>query len=247
MNRTILTKRQGLYLRPTAYIAAGFSVLLAGAGFAANVRLNDRDYPKENPNPTRFTELHVTVPRTLKLRFYVFHYAKKPECQYSTGWGASAPYFVALPLEMRSVGDMQISTVVQDRFLSGRCNWSLEGIAYRLLDGTASDDQELTAADIAGKTGGIAGPEVKYSGPVNIWCTESPHTSDAGFKFLRCSTWLIASAAINNLRASQDETRNAPSSNRRDDIETALTPSTTVVVVNFHDIDAESVTLPASK
>jgi hypothetical protein len=231
-------------LIPTRWALVAATFLLGGLGScsASNVTPHNSDYPRLNPNPTRFIELHVTLPSTLKVRFNALYFAGQPDCQFSVGIGALEPYFARLPVQLHSSADMQSGTVAMDGYLPGRCQWYFRAIEYRMLDGTPEDDRDLGEGAQRAKTGVVAGSTGKYEGPVHLWCSAHREYKEGAAISPQCSNWVMASGWNHTWNVSDSEHRNDPGSIHRDEIETTIHADTKVVEVHFHDIDVEGAT-----
>jgi hypothetical protein len=107
-------------------------VLWASVSTAANVKPGDRDYPQQNPNPTKFLFLHGTIDPSLDLNFQVAWHSDLSKCHYATSIieGAYAWYSASTLLEIKKDGTNFSARIPIDGVLPGRCQWSFGGVDF---------------------------------------------------------------------------------------------------------------------
>jgi hypothetical protein len=100
--------------------------------YGANVKPGDRDYPQENPNPTKFLSLHGTIDTSLDIDFRIEWHAENPQCQYATSRieGAYTWYTAWSPLAADRQGAQLSARVPIDGVLAGRCQWRFGGVTF---------------------------------------------------------------------------------------------------------------------
>jgi hypothetical protein len=108
------------------------------------IKLGEKDYPTLNVGATKIMAFKANVPSSLKIRFEAYYSASptaggSPDsgesCQRKVGLAVTAPYVLAVPLELARDGESVSGSVVVDRYQPGRCDWSLQGIRYVIEDG----------------------------------------------------------------------------------------------------------------
>jgi hypothetical protein len=98
----------------------------------ANVQPGDKDYPRQNLNPTKFLQLHGTIDSALDVDFRIEWHAANPKCQYATSRleGAYTWYTAWSPLVVTRQGAEFSARVPIDGVLSERCQWRFGGITF---------------------------------------------------------------------------------------------------------------------
>jgi hypothetical protein len=97
-----------------------------------NVKPGDRDYPQENPNPTKFLSIHGTIDTLLDLDFRIEWHSENAQCQYAISRiaGAYTWYTAWSPLIAARQGTQFTARVPIDGVLPGRCQWRFAGVTF---------------------------------------------------------------------------------------------------------------------
>jgi hypothetical protein len=218
----------------------------------SNVEPGDHNYPQLNSHPRRVIEMKVSVPPNLAIRFYASYSARwhQDDCQYAANAleGVYVPFSVTDPIAVAGKGDKPIGLVSVDKYAPGRCGWHFASIVYSIID-----DQKLDPSYEFLKHGGVADslegvadleaagwkpmPGELYEGRADLWCRERV-TVTSGGATPQCSSWEVATH-IPGAPQTTDESRNAPGSDREDAAITYIMPSTKIIEVYFHDLDAD--------
>jgi hypothetical protein len=118
--------------RAAARAGSILGLLVVGCCHAGNVKPGDRDYPQENPQPTKFLLLHGKIDATLDLNFRINWRATNPRCAYVVSWiaGAFPPYSAWNPLIVDRRDNSFSVQVPIDGVLPGRCEWRFDGVSF---------------------------------------------------------------------------------------------------------------------
>lgn len=240
-------RRRARRMQTTAWIAflgvIGFTAYIWMRNFANVGPLSWWGYPQINPRPQRAVELHVSVPPTLKVHLYADFSTWNKDCTYYVNFPLDRSAFsLAEDIKLQSKGDQETAMVTMDKYLPGRCNWYFFGIRYSPFEGRKASFEDRRSYDrrAAVPLEHLA-PAARLGelreGRVDLWCTQRLSQLPAT---PWCTNWAMATGA--RFLPSPDPVRNAPDSDKEDDIVTFILPSTKVIEIYFHDLDAGSAT-----
>lgn len=112
-------------LAASRILVAVLMAMLSGCG-GRNVVKGDADYPRENPTPRRLVTISGAVPPELDISFKGAWKATANEsCSYVVGASAPIYYSQMTDLEFSRNGGRFTLPVPIDKYISGRCNWTL--------------------------------------------------------------------------------------------------------------------------
>jgi hypothetical protein len=111
---------------------AALIVCWSAVSYSANVQPRDRDYPQQNPLPTKFLLIRGTIDPSLTIHFNIAWQAENPQCQYTVSRlaGAYAQYSAGGPLAIARDGAVFSARVPIDGVLPGRCKWRFGGVSF---------------------------------------------------------------------------------------------------------------------
>ena len=225
------------------------ALVLCACG-TSNGTPNDRNQPQLNLHPAHNIELRAVIPPGLNVHLEAEYSTASPgdDCKYDAGFEVGKVRLtVAVPLELREEGGRKIANFSTDRYVPGNCGWFFTVVRYTMSDSgkfergyvTPTQGQVAVALEeVASEQprGWSPAPGELYVGRADLWCREK--LKDSGNAVSpQCSPWQIATH-IPGQPVSRDESRNAPGSDREDSGLTFVMPSTKLIEVYFHDLDA---------
>jgi len=219
------------------------------AAYFANRNYLGSDYPKTNPRPNQIVEVKVSLPRTFKLQLLA-DYATYPFDCMRTRYNTFPPHQedlrIAEEVKLRGAEQQKSAFVTLDKYLPGRCDWYFSDIRYLLRDGVEAPDdrQQMLQNWVAESMKAVArsmtvGWEPKpgelREGRVDLWCTRHIPGFESPPKVI-CTNW---AQAVGRRAPPLDPVPNVPDSQKAaGSFITFILPSTKVVEIYFHDLDA---------
>jgi hypothetical protein len=231
---------------------AAWIALVAVIGFVAYVWMRNFanvgplswwGYPQTNPRPQHVVQLQVSVPPRLNVHLYADFSTWQKDCDYYTNFPLDKRSFShAEVIRLQGTGDEKTAMVTLDRYLPGRCNWYFSGIRYSPFEGRKVSYEDRLSFDrrVALPLEHLSRSEQRgklREGRVDLWCTQRLSNLPAT---PWCTNWAMATGG--RLPPPRDPVRNSPDSDKEDDAITFILPSTKVIKIYFHDLDAAAVT-----
>jgi hypothetical protein len=197
------------------------------------IKPGEKDYPTVNIDPNKLVAFKAEVPSSLRIRFEAYYSASQTaggsadsgeSCQRTVGLAVTAPYFLAVPLELARDGESLSGSVVVDRYQPGRCQWSFLGIRYLIEDGWPPYNS------LANYTNHRSDAS-EYR--LDVWCMKDPKASNRSYPE-ECSRLSMFPAVA----ARPDIIASIPAGEQGDSVPAAIGPDARSITVRFHDLDA---------
>jgi len=220
------------------------------SAYFANLHYLGSDYPRTNPRPNDVVEVRVSIPPTLKVQLFADYATYEFEClrtRYNTIPPHQEDLRLAEAVELRGDEHLKTALVTLDKYLPGLCGWYFSDIRYFLPDGVRAPDaraqllenfaaESLKAEARVHTVGWQPKPGDLREGRVDLWCTRHIRGSEPPFKVVICTTW---DQAVGRRSPPLNPVPNVPDSQKTaDSFITFILPTTKVVEIYFHDLDA---------
>ncbi len=144
-----------------------------------NVATGDTDYPQQNPTPAHLVTIAGAVPKELDISFKAVWSATNESCQYDVSGGAAKIYYsMRTDLEFSRSGSRFTLPVPIDKYVPGRCAWTLSVIQLFVTHGVGYPSQVDVYYSNHDRTSARS---------MDIWCSKSRGVSANGKDWGRCS------------------------------------------------------------
>lgn len=185
-----VAQRRGVFTTHAEVSALSRLVLIALAFILSGAQMvnpGDRNYPQVNRQPQRVLELRATIPSTLDIRFSVLYTATNSACTFlASSLSDHQPQVASVPVELHRDGKRATGQVPLDGVLPGRCGWEFRALVYRIAHGPISKEKEYLADQEIANTS-----DLRYQGPVDIWCSNSYRDLPDSSPRPWCSIWYV--------------------------------------------------------